>query len=313
MAVEFFNTMMGKKYYEHDVPQITKALNRIADALENQNQSKEMVNGGADGSKTKPHDLSTQEGRDTYVKAISKPNKYTAKRKYDKMGNFNGYYADGGEIFEYKTNQYAKIHTLKELSELRDKLLKTKNLSKAQKENLMAITTAIGIKRNPEYYKDKTYAEGGEIEGIKGENNPREGEFSEDTAKEMTLHFKKVGDKAKGKYKGQDVFVERIEQPNYDREIFVHRLEDGRLLDFTFIQGLNMYSDEDLSDNFDFGARKYGWYQAPNVINEKVWQKSHGKPGSAKEYAAITERVNEMSDKIVQGRDISTKKKPIRE
>jgi hypothetical protein len=98
MAVEFFNTMMGKKYYEHDVPQIAKALNRIADALENQNQSKEMVNGEADGSKTKPHDLSTQEGRDTYVKAISKPNKYTAKRKYDKMGNFNGYYVDGGEI-----------------------------------------------------------------------------------------------------------------------------------------------------------------------------------------------------------------------
>jgi hypothetical protein len=48
----------------------------------------------------KPHDLSTQEGRDTYVKASSKPNKYMAKRKYDEMGNFLGYYAEGGEIEE---------------------------------------------------------------------------------------------------------------------------------------------------------------------------------------------------------------------
>jgi len=49
----------------------------------------------ADGGK--PHDLSTQKGRDTYVKGMSKPNKYIAKREYDKMGNFLGHYADGGE------------------------------------------------------------------------------------------------------------------------------------------------------------------------------------------------------------------------
>ena len=40
MGIEFFNTMMGRKYYEADVPRITKALERIADALEKQNESK---------------------------------------------------------------------------------------------------------------------------------------------------------------------------------------------------------------------------------------------------------------------------------
>jgi hypothetical protein len=77
--------------------------------------------------------------------------------------------ADGGEIFEYKVKQYSKNHTIKELSEIQDKLLKTKNISKAQQENLIAISTAIGVKRNPDFYKDKmskggsTYADGGSI------------------------------------------------------------------------------------------------------------------------------------------------------
>lgn len=39
--IEFFQTMMGKKYYEHDIPKIAKQLQRIADALEKQNQLKE--------------------------------------------------------------------------------------------------------------------------------------------------------------------------------------------------------------------------------------------------------------------------------
>jgi hypothetical protein len=32
---------MGRKYYEHDVPEITNQLKRIADALEKQNELKE--------------------------------------------------------------------------------------------------------------------------------------------------------------------------------------------------------------------------------------------------------------------------------
>ena len=32
--VEFHNTMYGKRYYEHQLPELTKQLTRIADALE---------------------------------------------------------------------------------------------------------------------------------------------------------------------------------------------------------------------------------------------------------------------------------------
>jgi hypothetical protein len=33
MSIEFFNTRMGRKFYESDVPRIAKALERIADAM----------------------------------------------------------------------------------------------------------------------------------------------------------------------------------------------------------------------------------------------------------------------------------------
>jgi hypothetical protein len=39
--LEFFQTIMGRKYYEHDVPEIARQLKRIADALEKQNELKE--------------------------------------------------------------------------------------------------------------------------------------------------------------------------------------------------------------------------------------------------------------------------------
>lgn len=41
MGIEFFQSMMGRKFYEADVPRITKALERIADALEEQNKKTE--------------------------------------------------------------------------------------------------------------------------------------------------------------------------------------------------------------------------------------------------------------------------------
>lgn len=31
---EFFQTLMGRKFYEHDVPELVRQLKRIADALE---------------------------------------------------------------------------------------------------------------------------------------------------------------------------------------------------------------------------------------------------------------------------------------
>jgi hypothetical protein len=40
--MDFFQTIMGRKYYEHDVPEISRQLKRIADALEKQNYLKEM-------------------------------------------------------------------------------------------------------------------------------------------------------------------------------------------------------------------------------------------------------------------------------
>ena len=40
--VELHNTLMGRKFYEADVPRIAKALERIATALEKRELSEEM-------------------------------------------------------------------------------------------------------------------------------------------------------------------------------------------------------------------------------------------------------------------------------
>lgn len=34
MAPEFFQTPMGRRYYEHTLPELAKQLERVADALE---------------------------------------------------------------------------------------------------------------------------------------------------------------------------------------------------------------------------------------------------------------------------------------
>ena len=36
---EFYQTLMGRKFYDADVPRIVKALERIATVLENQNKN----------------------------------------------------------------------------------------------------------------------------------------------------------------------------------------------------------------------------------------------------------------------------------
>ena len=40
--VELHNTLMGRKFYEADIPRIAKALERIATALEKRELSEEM-------------------------------------------------------------------------------------------------------------------------------------------------------------------------------------------------------------------------------------------------------------------------------
>ena len=37
MGPEFFQTMMGRKFYEHDVPELIKAFNRLSEAIEESN------------------------------------------------------------------------------------------------------------------------------------------------------------------------------------------------------------------------------------------------------------------------------------
>lgn len=41
---QFFQTPMGRKFYERDVPDIAKQLERIADALEKQNEADKSYN-----------------------------------------------------------------------------------------------------------------------------------------------------------------------------------------------------------------------------------------------------------------------------
>lgn len=45
MGPEFFQTQMGRRYYESTMPRIAEALERIATALENANK----IKGGAAG------------------------------------------------------------------------------------------------------------------------------------------------------------------------------------------------------------------------------------------------------------------------
>lgn len=37
--MDFFQTGMGKKFYDRDVPELIKAINRLADAMEKQNKA----------------------------------------------------------------------------------------------------------------------------------------------------------------------------------------------------------------------------------------------------------------------------------
>lgn len=85
LAVSFANRFLDDvNYYE--------IVENINDEFNLDDGEKSYAKGG------KMHDLSTQEGRDKYEKGMSKSNPYQAKRKYDKMGNFLGYYAKGGNL-----------------------------------------------------------------------------------------------------------------------------------------------------------------------------------------------------------------------
>lgn len=42
MGPQFFETRMGRKFYEHDVPELIQVLNRIADLLEKTLTTKEQ-------------------------------------------------------------------------------------------------------------------------------------------------------------------------------------------------------------------------------------------------------------------------------
>ncbi|MBP3783856.1 MAG: hypothetical protein J6I68_11475 [Butyrivibrio sp.] len=37
MMVEFYQTVMGKRFFESQLPELTKAMNRLADAVEKAN------------------------------------------------------------------------------------------------------------------------------------------------------------------------------------------------------------------------------------------------------------------------------------
>ncbi len=44
MGIEFYNTVMGKRFYDAQIPAFIKAMNRIADALEKNNELLERSN-----------------------------------------------------------------------------------------------------------------------------------------------------------------------------------------------------------------------------------------------------------------------------
>lgn len=45
VSIEFYNTGIGRKFYDHTVPRIAKALERIAKALERLNDRSNIQNG----------------------------------------------------------------------------------------------------------------------------------------------------------------------------------------------------------------------------------------------------------------------------
>ncbi len=54
--VEFYQTVMGKKFFEFQLPELTKAMNRLADAVEKANSlaaanGKEVIASTADADR----------------------------------------------------------------------------------------------------------------------------------------------------------------------------------------------------------------------------------------------------------------------
>lgn len=41
MGIQFHETILGKRFFEHQLPNLIRQLSRIADALEEQNENKE--------------------------------------------------------------------------------------------------------------------------------------------------------------------------------------------------------------------------------------------------------------------------------
>lgn len=52
---EFFQTVMGRKFYEGTAPSIAKQLERIADALEESNRIERVKLGEERAERDKPH------------------------------------------------------------------------------------------------------------------------------------------------------------------------------------------------------------------------------------------------------------------
>lgn len=53
---EFFQTMMGKKFYESDMPKLIKSLDKIATQMERLNDNLEKMNSSTDKREEKRED-----------------------------------------------------------------------------------------------------------------------------------------------------------------------------------------------------------------------------------------------------------------
>jgi hypothetical protein len=60
MGPEFFQTQMGRKFYESSVPRLVKALERIVEALEGQKEIVEVKSKEADDTRNKYHILAME-------------------------------------------------------------------------------------------------------------------------------------------------------------------------------------------------------------------------------------------------------------
>jgi hypothetical protein len=116
--IQFHKTGYGKRYYEHQLPELTRQLARVADALEKQNEMKSLARTARIPKAPKPVIYKRENGN--YELTINKDKWLIYKDKFNRMGAWRaectlGSFKDKHNFKEpHKKDVLASIHQLYE-------------------------------------------------------------------------------------------------------------------------------------------------------------------------------------------------------